>query len=129
VSPYSLCDIEHAVLPTKRRLDEFCRELVETQQVLNKRHLGFAAQRDALFHAIRLLARGQGSFFRMLWKFNSVYDPARQLGDHQHAVPYRIAVPAELPAAIDRTRLARAVGCRAAEPSAGLPAAFGGRRT
>ena len=90
---YRLFDIQHAVLPTKLRLEDFYRELVETQQVLNRKHMGFAAQRHALFRTVRLLARGQSNFFRMLWKFNSVYDSARQLADHHRTVRYQIAVP------------------------------------
>src|SRR6202000_2440188 len=40
---YRLFDIQHAVLPTKLPLSEFYEELVKTQQVLNRKHLGLAA--------------------------------------------------------------------------------------
>ena len=40
---YRLFDIQHAVLPTRLPLPEFYEELVETQQVLNKKHLGWRA--------------------------------------------------------------------------------------
>src|SRR5579863_691628 len=40
---YRLYDIQHAVLPTKMPLREFYKQLVKTQDVLNKKHLGFAA--------------------------------------------------------------------------------------
>src|SRR5205085_4075631 len=40
---YRLFDIQHAVLPTRLPLERFYQELVATQQVLNKKHLGFAA--------------------------------------------------------------------------------------
>ena len=40
---YRLFDIQHAVMPTKMPLPEFYAELVKTQQVLNKKHLGWAA--------------------------------------------------------------------------------------
>ena len=44
---YRLFDIQHAVLPTKLPLDRFYAELVKTQQVLNRKHLGArAAARD-----------------------------------------------------------------------------------
>jgi hypothetical protein len=29
----------------------------------------------------------------MLWKFNSVYNPARQLADHHQPVKYEISLP------------------------------------
>src|ERR1700761_2090785 len=72
---YRLFDIQHAVLPTKLPLPEFYAELVSTQQVLNQKHLGWAALRDVAGIALRLLARGQTNFIRMLWKFNSVFNP------------------------------------------------------
>ena len=40
---YRLFDIQHAVLPTRLPLDRFYAELVRTQQVLNRKHLGLAA--------------------------------------------------------------------------------------
>jgi hypothetical protein len=91
---YRLFDIQHAVLPTRLPLDRFYRELVRTQQVLNKKHLGCAALRHAFFRTARLLARGQTNFLRMLWGFNSVYNPARQLADHGRQSQYEIALPA-----------------------------------
>jgi hopanoid C-3 methylase HpnR len=91
---YRLFDIQHAVLPTKLPLERFYAELVRTQQVLNTKHLGFAALKDTALIAARLLARGQTNFIRMLWKFNGVYNPARQLGDHCRAVTYEMQLPA-----------------------------------
>ena len=40
---YRLFDIQHAVLPTRLPLAEFYVELVRTQQVLNRKHLGWRA--------------------------------------------------------------------------------------
>src|SRR5262249_49145635 len=40
---YRLFDIQHAVLPTKLPLAEFYGELVNTQSVLNRKHLGLRA--------------------------------------------------------------------------------------
>nr|WP_235433849.1 radical SAM protein [Protofrankia coriariae] len=40
---YRLFDIQHAVTPTRLPLDEFYRELVATQAVLNRKHLGIRA--------------------------------------------------------------------------------------
>jgi magnesium-protoporphyrin IX monomethyl ester (oxidative) cyclase len=91
---YRLFDIQHAVLPTKLPLDRFYRELVRTQQVLNKKHLGYAALRHAFFRTARLLAHGQTNFVRMLWSFHRVYNPARQLADHRQQARYEIALPA-----------------------------------
>ncbi|HVA46270.1 MAG TPA: hopanoid C-3 methylase HpnR [Pirellulales bacterium] len=90
---YRLFDVQHAVLPTQLPLARFYEELVRTQQVLNRKHLGLAALKHTFFLSARLLAKGQTNFVRMLWKFNSVYHPGRQLADHQRQVEYGIALP------------------------------------
>jgi hopanoid C-3 methylase len=90
---YRLFDVQHAVLPTRLPLARFYEELVRTQQVLNKKHLGWAALRATLGIAARHLAQGQTNFVKMLWKFNSVYDPARLLADHDRACRYSIRPP------------------------------------
>ncbi|HEX4262211.1 MAG TPA: hopanoid C-3 methylase HpnR [Acetobacteraceae bacterium] len=92
---YRLFDIQHAVLPTTLPLAEFYAELVRTQQVLNRKHLGWAALRGATGRAARLLARGQTNFLRMLWKFDRVFDPALQMADHARPVRYNLPVPPE----------------------------------
>src|SRR6202045_4885020 len=92
---YRLFDIQHAVLPTKMSLPEFYQELVETQRVLSIKHLGFSALREAAGLAVGRLLRGQTNFVRMLWKFNSVYDPKLQIADHQQPVRYEISPPPE----------------------------------
>ena len=110
---YRLFDIQHAVLPTRLPLEQFYQELVQTQQVLNKKHLGWAGQCHAFFRTLRLLARGQTNFFRMLWKFHSVYDPARQFRDHHRPVRYHISVPdtsRPLPTTSRRTCISRKKG-------------------
>ncbi len=96
---YRLFDIQHAVLPTKLPLPEFYAELVRTQQVLNNKHLGWTALRGAAGTATRLLLRGQTNFVRMLWRFNSVFDPRLQLADHDREVRYAMSPP---PPATDR---------------------------
>jgi hopanoid C-3 methylase len=96
---YRLFDIQHAVLPTKLPLPEFYRELVETQRVLSMKHLGLAALREAAGLAAARLIRGQTNFVKMLWKFNSVYNPDLQIADHQQPVKYEISLP---PAPSDR---------------------------
>jgi hopanoid C-3 methylase HpnR len=90
---YRLFDIQHAVLPTKMPLPEFYAELVKTQQVLNKKHLGWAALRSTARLAAGHLMRGQTNFVRMLWKFNSVYNPKLQLADHQRPMSYAMSLP------------------------------------
>jgi hypothetical protein len=74
-------------------LPEFYAELVKTQQVLNKKHLGWAALRSTARIAAGHLMRGQTNFVKMLWKFNSVYNPKLQLADHQRPVSYEMSLP------------------------------------
>jgi len=103
---YRLFDVQHAVLPTRLPLERFYQELVQTQQILNKKHLGFAALRDTFFIVARLLAQGQTNFLRMLWKFNKVYNPDRQLVDHRREVRYEMALPRPTaPGQLDRKSL------------------------
>jgi hopanoid C-3 methylase HpnR len=90
---YRLFDIQHAVLPTTMPLDRFYEELVKTQQVLNMKHLGFAALMKVTVLVGKLLLRGQTNFVRMLWRFNSVYEPKRQLADHGRPVTYEMRLP------------------------------------
>ena len=56
--------------------------------------LGFSALKDTALIAARLLARGQTNFIWMLWKFNSIYNPTRQLADHRGPVRYAMQIPA-----------------------------------
>jgi hopanoid C-3 methylase HpnR len=90
---YRLFDIQHAVLPTKLPLAEFYEELVKTQQILNKKHLGWSALKSTARLAAGHLLRGQTNFVKMLWKFNSVYNPALQLADHRRPVKYEMTLP------------------------------------
>jgi hopanoid C-3 methylase HpnR len=93
---YRLFDIQHAVLPTRLPLPEFYAELVRTQRVLNTKHMGWAAFKGAMGESARLLARGQTNFVRMLWKFNSVFDPRLQLADHAREVRYEMTPPPDM---------------------------------
>ncbi len=90
---YRLYDIQHAVLPTTLPLPEFYAELVKTQQILNQKHLGWSALKSTARIAAGHLLRGQTNFVKMLWKFNSVYNPALQLADHAQAVAYQMPLP------------------------------------
>lgn len=89
---YRLFDIQHCVLPTTLPLGEFYRELVETQRVLHKKHLGLNTLLRASGTAARHLLRGQTNFIRMLWKFDSVYNPELLLADHRRPVQYEIGI-------------------------------------
>jgi hopanoid C-3 methylase len=102
---YRLFDIQHAVLPTRLPLPEFYEELVKSQQVLNKKHLGWAALKSTARLAAGHLLRGQTNFVKMLWKFNSVYDPRLQLADHQRPVTYEMTPPPASREKIDAKRL------------------------
>jgi hopanoid C-3 methylase len=92
---YRLFDIQHAVLPTKMPLPEFYAELVRTQQVLNRKHLGARQIWGTARTVARLLAHGQTNFLKMLFKFNSVYDPRLQMADHARPVRYEMSLPPE----------------------------------
>ena len=84
---------EVEVMPTKLPLEKFYGELVRTQQVLNQKHLGWHAFRDAIRLSAERLARGQTNFVKMLWKFNKVYNQERQLADHRREVHYEMRLP------------------------------------
>jgi hopanoid C-3 methylase len=88
---YRLFDVQHAVLPTRLSLAQFYEELVKTQAVLSRKHLGFAALFGVGTIALRLLLQGQTNFLRMLWRFNQVYNPQRQYAEHFQAVPYTLS--------------------------------------
>jgi hopanoid C-3 methylase HpnR len=90
---YRLFDIQHAVLPTTLPLAEFYDELVKTQQVLNRKHFGWASLRGVAGTAVRLLLRRQTNFLSMLWNFDSVFNPALQLADHARPVRYELPLP------------------------------------
>jgi hopanoid C-3 methylase len=90
---YRLFDIQHAVTPTRLPLHEFYAELVRTQSVLNRKHLGVRAVSKTFRIIGRNLLRGQTNFPRMLWKFNQVYNAERQYGEHQRPVRYELPPP------------------------------------
>jgi hopanoid C-3 methylase HpnR len=98
---YRLFDIQHAVLPTELPLPEFYAELVRTQQVLNMKHLGVRQLWGMTREVAGLLARGQTNFVKMLFKFNSVYNPKLQLADHERPVTYEMSLPPAPRAKVD----------------------------
>jgi hopanoid C-3 methylase len=103
---YRLFDVQHAVLPTRLPLHRFYTELVKTQQVLARKHLGFAALAKTAGIVARQLARGQTNFAKMIWKFDRVYNADRQYSEHLRQASYLLPPPAERPtAAPDRKEL------------------------
>ena len=90
---YRLFDIQHSVLPTKLPLLKYYEELVKTQNVLNRKHLGWAALKDVASIAAKLAMQGQFNFLQMLWKFNKVYNPQRQFAEHSKEVKYAMRPP------------------------------------
>jgi hopanoid C-3 methylase len=92
---YRLFDVQHAVLPTRLPLHQFYQELVRTQQVLARKHLGVAALAKTAGIITRQLAHGQANFAKMIWKFNQVYHPDRQYAEHQRPPRYLLPPPAE----------------------------------
>jgi magnesium-protoporphyrin IX monomethyl ester (oxidative) cyclase len=93
---YRLFDIQHAVLPTRLPLKRFYEELVKTQQVLATKHLGLRGLWQVASTAAGLVMRGQTNFVKMLWKFNSVYNPERQHADHFQEVKYAMTPPGQV---------------------------------
>jgi hopanoid C-3 methylase len=94
---YRLFDVQHAVLPTRLPLHRFYEELVKTQAVLARKHLGVAALMKTSGIVARQVLRGQTNFARMIWKFNKVYNADRQYADHQREVRYQLPPPAAQP--------------------------------
>jgi len=90
---YRLFDVAHAVLPTRMPLDKFYGELVKTQEILNRKHLGWGAVAKYGFPAVRALMRGQTNYVSMLWKFATIVNQNRQYADHQRPVTYEMRPP------------------------------------
>ena len=91
---YRLFDVQHAVLPTRLPLARFYEELVKTQAVLHRKHLGVTALRKTASAAAGLALRGQTNFIKMLWRFSSVYNVNRQVADHSRPIAYAMRPPA-----------------------------------
>ena len=103
---YRLFDVQHAVLPTRLPLYRFYQELVKTQSVLARKHLGVRALAETTGIVARQLLRGQTNFVKMLWKFDQVYNADRQYSEHQRETEYLLPPPADSPVvAPDRKEL------------------------
>lgn len=94
---YRLFDVQHAVLPTRLPLHKFYEELVKTQAILARKHLGLAALAKTSGIVARQLLRGQTNFARMIWKFDRVYNADRQYSEHLREPRYLMPRPAERP--------------------------------
>jgi hopanoid C-3 methylase len=90
---YKLFDVQHAVLPTRLPLEKFYEELVKTQQILARKHLGWQALWSCASIAARHLMRGQTNFVQALWKFSGQYNARKLLKDHEEETRYPIALP------------------------------------
>lgn len=92
---YRLFDVQHAVMPTRLPLDKFYAELVATQAVLSRKHLGWATLKGAAFTAAECLSRGQTNFVKMLFKFSSVYNAERQAAEHGRSARFLMTPPGD----------------------------------
>ena len=90
---YRLFDVQHAVLPTRLPLHQFYTELVKTQAVLARKHLGAAALAKTTGIIARQLLHRQTNFATMIWKFNKVYNADRQYAEHQREARYLLPPP------------------------------------
>lgn len=90
---YRLYDIQHAVTPTRLPLDEFYKELVKTQSLINAKFMGWRTAVDVSRILAGQLLRGQTNFLRMLFKFAKVYNADRFYADHHKPTKYALRRP------------------------------------
>lgn len=102
---YRLFDIQHAVLPTQLPLEEYYQELVKTQEVVNKKFLGWKGLFFVSLYLTKNLLRGQTNMFRLFLGYNRVYNPKLQFADHQMEVKYQIQLPPETPGSVSPEKL------------------------
>jgi hopanoid C-3 methylase HpnR len=98
---YKLFDVQHAVLPTRLPLRKFYEELVRTQQILARKHMGWQALWSCAAIAAGHLARGQTNFVKTLWKFGRQYNVEKLLHDHAEETRCPIALPAQKTERVD----------------------------
>jgi magnesium-protoporphyrin IX monomethyl ester (oxidative) cyclase len=94
---YRLYDIQHAVMPTHLPLREFYQELVSTQEIINRKFMGWRTALAVSKILAGQLARGQTNFLRMLFKFSKAYNVDRFYADHFKDVAYSMRRPEEYP--------------------------------
>jgi radical SAM superfamily enzyme YgiQ (UPF0313 family) len=95
---YTLYDIQHAVLPTKLPLREFYEQLVQTQEIINRKFMGWRTAAAVSKILAGQLLRGQTNFLKMLFKFSKVYNVDRFYADHSRRVDYPMRRPQDYPA-------------------------------
>jgi hopanoid C-3 methylase HpnR len=94
---YRLYDIQHAVLPTQLPLREFYEELVKTQEIINRKFMGWRTAVALSKILAGQLLRGQTNFLRMLFRFSKAYNVDRFYADHFKQVPYAMRRPEDYP--------------------------------
>jgi hopanoid C-3 methylase len=92
---YRLYDIQHAVMETKLPLREFYAELVKTQEIINRKFMGWRTAVALSKILAGQLARGQTNFLKMLFKFSKAYNVDRFYEDHFKEVKYAMRRPSE----------------------------------
>jgi hopanoid C-3 methylase len=92
---YRLYDIQHAVIETKLPLREFYAELVKTQEIINRKFMGWRTAVALSKILAGQLARGQTNFLKMLFKFSKAYNVDRFYDDHFKPVKYSMRRPSE----------------------------------
>jgi hopanoid C-3 methylase HpnR len=94
---YRLYDIQHAVLETRLPLREFYEELVKTQEIINRKFMGWKTAAAVSKILLGQLMRGQTNFLKMLFKFSKAYNVDRFYSDHFKEVAYAMRRPEEYP--------------------------------
>jgi hopanoid C-3 methylase len=92
---YRLYDIQHAVIETKLPLREFYEELVKTQEIINRKFMGFKTAVAVSRILAGQLMRGQTNFLQMLFKFSKAYNVDRFYADHFKPVKYSMRGPSD----------------------------------
>jgi hopanoid C-3 methylase len=90
---YRLYDIQHAVMETALPLREFYAELVKTQEIINRKFMGWRTAVALSRILAGQLARGQTNFLRMLFKFSRAYNVDRFYADHFKPTEYSMRPP------------------------------------
>ena len=92
---YRLFDIQHAVLETRLPLHEFYQELVKTQEIINRKFMGWKTAVAVSRILAGQLLRGQTNFLKMLFKFSKAYNADRFYADHFREVQYAMRRPSD----------------------------------
>jgi magnesium-protoporphyrin IX monomethyl ester (oxidative) cyclase len=92
---YRLYDIQHAVLETRLPLHEFYQELVKTQEIINRKFMGWKTAVAVSRILAGQLLRGQTNFLKMLFKFSKAYNADRFYADHFREVKYAMRRPSD----------------------------------